>query len=638
MRLPFIVKLLRIFNEKEDILEKLQELVNPIAEIVKDPAIAYEEGYEALVLQHHPFHEDTGFLPLTDKWIQLNENLFRYKDEEDKTSLQDEKGISMDRNLERCGIEIHQSYLRIMGVVKKEQHFLVDWFRPTLEEISRRSDYKKDWVVHLSHFRSLLKLLETDLQYFELLVYRLEQRGYLDFLKQVAQETAVQPEQVANALIQETVALEGLERQAKQAEEPPSVIREIGIQGKENRAAIAIIRETSPAIERKVPQIKRVRRSLWERFRKRFSGNLAQAVNHGLNVLSKSRQLRARLSTDINESLQRAQEAAMSRRRFMKMAGVGAVGAAAASIGVGYLLKDQEKPVVARKEEFPQPHQPLPQEPVSNQPLVTAPPDKTFAKIELPEVDKIIQTEGSYQNALYAVVIPHSSELDSLKAARMAAKGPITFVAGNRERNLKIKTSEGVVQIDPNRVFSEQGWKGNFRELQGGDWKSLASETQAQLRDSISVFTDIVSQRVFKGKMVLALHQNTKGNFGIRSYRDNPRFAKFADNVSINPEEPDDEFAYVNTEGWFEALKSRGWNVILQKNLRTLDDGSISYASTWKNTPYINIEVRLGDHERQAKMIETVNDLIETYPPLAEDMNFVPSDLGPLASVPKGRA
>ena len=124
--------------------------------------------------------------------------------------------------------------------------------------------------------------------------------------------------------------------------------------------------------------------------------------------------------------------------------------------------------------------------------------------------------------------------------------------------------------------------------------------------------------------MVLALHQNTRGNYGIRSYLRQP-FAKHATAININPNENNDVFAYVNTRGWFEVLKAKGWNVILQGNKQEYDDGSLSYATTWRGLPYINIEVDLGNAEKQAEMIRTVNALIEQYPQLATDMNFVPS-------------
>ena len=202
------------------------------------------------------------------------------------------------------------------------------------------------------------------------------------------------------------------------------------------------------------------------------------------------------------------------------------------------------------------------------------------------------------------------------------AKGPITYVAGNNDRNLKIKTKEGVFQIDPNNAFCVPGVIRCFDFLQNKGWNSLRKETQDYLIIVIKNFTDEVSRRIFVDKMVLALHQNTIGGFGIRSYLKDPKFLRHTADININPNESNDIFAYVNTRGWFEVLKAKDWNVVLQKNDKSTDDGSISYATTWRGFPYINIEVELGNEKKQADMIRTINALIDKYPLLKLSMNY----------------
>src|SRR3989344_963587 len=176
MAYPFIIKLLSIFNQKEDILEAMEKLVEPIAEIVEEPAKAYENKYEKMVLKHSPFHEDTGFLPLVEKLIELNYELLGYEDDEDKTSIKDESGfIDMGKNIATYGRMAEESYHRMMEFVDEEQRYLEKLFRPTLIEISKRDDYKKVWTEHLSHFGNLLDLLGEDIKFFEILQKRIEE-------------------------------------------------------------------------------------------------------------------------------------------------------------------------------------------------------------------------------------------------------------------------------------------------------------------------------------------------------------------------------------------------------------------------------------------------------------------------------
>ena len=113
-----------------------------------------------------------------------------YEDDEDKTSIKGrfeaskgELWVDMNQNLAHCGVEIHESYRKMMGFVEKEQYFLVKWFMPTLAEISKRENYKKAWTEHLSHFGRLLDLLKIDTYFFEILTKKLEDSGFLDFLK-----------------------------------------------------------------------------------------------------------------------------------------------------------------------------------------------------------------------------------------------------------------------------------------------------------------------------------------------------------------------------------------------------------------------------------------------------------------------
>lgn len=341
------------------------------------------------------------------------------------------------------------------------------------------------------------------------------------------------------------------------------------------------------------------------------------------NVLSFLNQLQVLTSQkrqEIDSAIKSLDKKAISRRKFLKL-GL-AAGAVVAAGGAAVLLtrkKSQIKPKEQLKEEVVRPQ---PEE-----------PELKFEPATITEVNKTIYTEGSYKNAYYTVVIPHSTELNALDAGKAVAKGPITYVAGNSDRNLKIKTKEGIFQVDPNNAFCNPGIIECFKFLNGKNLTSFKKETQEYVINSIRKFTDEISRRVFVGKMVLALHQNTKGNFGIKSYKYDPEFLKEATDVFINQKENNDVFAFVNTKGWFEVLKAKGWNVVLQKNDPSLDEGSISYAATWKGLPYVNIEVDIGNFGKQVEMIGILNGLIEQYPQLATDVNFVPYYSHPVSKI-----
>lgn len=236
------------------------------------------------------------------------------------------------------------------------------------------------------------------------------------------------------------------------------------------------------------------------------------------------------------------------------------------------------------------------------------------------DAGKTLFTEQAGAESIYNVVIPHSSEINGLEAARAEVKGQIVYLGGNTNRNLRIKTDGRTFEIDPNNAFSQSGIQQDFIEKYGSStWQSLSPSARNAILTASSEVTNQLSANVFSGnKPVLALHQNYNGGFGINSYRDDSKFSRFAEEVYVNPREDPDDFAYVNTKPLFEALKSRGINVVLQNNNQNLDDGSISYAATRRNVPYVNFEVQHNKAQKQGEMIKVLNDLVKANPSLME--------------------
>ena len=202
MPYQFIIRLIKLFNLKEDILEEMKKLIKPINDIINDPALAYMDEYRKVILEPHSHnlllelfrhhnifvHKETGFLPLVNNLIETNNQLVHYQDDNDKMSIRDKFGINMSQNLAQCELEVHKSYLRMMSLVEKEQYFLIKWFKPTLEEISKKTGHPEVWKEHLKHFGNLLDLIEADLKFFHILTKKLEERGYLDFLMKPSEE------------------------------------------------------------------------------------------------------------------------------------------------------------------------------------------------------------------------------------------------------------------------------------------------------------------------------------------------------------------------------------------------------------------------------------------------------------------
>ncbi|MBI2653725.1 LCP family protein [Candidatus Woesearchaeota archaeon] len=573
----------------------------------------------------------------------------------------------------------------MMKLVGQERYFLDRWFIPTLTEISQNENPHKAWQEHLSHFNNLVELLEVDLRYADILIKELKVRGYLEFLVKPSEEEIRKNRTIiVNNFVKLIEAKNytkarywisyGRWREMFNDEEARLL----------NYLVVSVEYKNSNRLEQLIKN---------DTFKRIFNKDEIDFFTGILNDIKK--QIKP-------ISPEQADKQHISRRQFLKVAGVTAATiAATGSIPLPRVEKREVNPLIKpltlkivkplagsshiigkpisyleaeaegvqsalinrgmlmkfiwkirQYEAWATIHEgktgksqlPIP----GNFALGSAKlgvflyynaelkaqsiidigiPDISFEPVVIPEVNKVIYTEGSYRNAKYIVVIPHTTELNALLAARQEAKGPITYVAetnGNNGRNLKITINKKTYQIDTNSAFCQQGIVSGLKELNNVSFDKLSDTEKQQLLSAIRRFEDEINRRVFHGRMVFALHQITNKSFSIESYQKDSKFKRHAADLNITPNASKWNFAYVNTRGWFEVLKAKGWNVILQGNQHENDDGSLSYAVTWRNLPYVNIEVEVGNAKKQAEMIKVVNELIEEYPELATDINFVP--------------
>ena len=421
-------------------------------------------------------------------------------------------------------------------------------------------------------------------------------------------EPAGEAEALAVRLAQEADALDEFRREAVQVSVPANYIDDLEIQRGNVGDAIDALVDTFREVS-EIPEVKRAQKSRTRKFSQRVRvllkrnkkkiKNKKAALENAIRTLNESINLRRRLLIVIRSLGKKLRD----RRKVL----IG-LGTAAAALTAGDLL--------FKKEEIPANNRRLDIE----LPFV----EPNFGTVTIPEVNKTIYTEGKYRNAKYIFVIPHSTELNALDAARAVGNGPITWIDDPEHlRNLIINYKGKKFSIDPNNAFCLPGMMKCFNKY-NGDWDKTSPDVKEYIQAAVKKFCNETSKRIFRGIMVLALHQNTnEGSTKIENYTTGDSAENVTD-LNINSKEDHDVFAFVNSRGWFEVLKGEGWNVVLQKNDPSIDSGSIAYAATWEKLPYVNLEVQAGDARKQIQMLETVNRFIDRYPQLATDMNYIP--------------
>ena len=149
-------------------------------------------------------------------------------------------------------------------------------------------------------------------------------------------------------------------------------------------------------------------------------------------------------------------------------------------------------------------------------------------------------------------------------------------------------------QMDPNRMFSRAGAEANLKTL-NPEW------TGEQLSAALAVLdhgrTHLVKALFpHDRRLLIALHNNSE-QYSVKDE------VSISDATSIR--EPDNPHAFFlcTDPGDFQLLSESAYNVVLQQKKPQADDGSLSRLAAERVARYVNLEVRMGNADRQAEML-----------------------------------
>jgi hypothetical protein len=169
------------------------------------------------------------------------------------------------------------------------------------------------------------------------------------------------------------------------------------------------------------------------------------------------------------------------------------------------------------------------------------------------------------------------------------AKG-IAYLATGHDRYVPIESGK----LDPNRMFSREGAEKNLRSL-NPDW---SDERLRKALHKLDRGREKLVSRLFPppdGRL-MALHNNSQGY----SVKDE---VPSSDDVSLKDADHPHEFFLCTDAGDYAMLATSPYNVVFQRKLPKEDDGSISRLAARRGVRYINLEVALGQREKQVEML-----------------------------------
>jgi len=192
----------------------------------------------------------------------------------------------------------------------------------------------------------------------------------------------------------------------------------------------------------------------------------------------------------------------------------------------------------------------------------------------------------------------HDDEMTSVNAGQQFLEkhgGLMIKIENNNKRNIRFKLAGRNYTFDPNRIFSRQGISKSLEEL------SVLNNTAI---DEIEKFANRILQLIPENpSCIIALHNNTEGQYSIASYFRGNKREKDAKKVYANSLQDEDDLFLTTDSLLYHRLTGENYNCILQDNEKANKDGSLSVYCGERNIRYLNCETQHGKTLQHFEML-----------------------------------
>lgn len=181
-------------------------------------------------------------------------------------------------------------------------------------------------------------------------------------------------------------------------------------------------------------------------------------------------------------------------------------------------------------------------------------------------------------------------------AQHMQTHSGVAFVVESKTRNVPIDADGATGEIDPNRMFSRRGAEVSLKHLNPKWTEDQVDAALALLDAERERFLDTVLPS--NGELMVALHNNQTYSFTVEQ--------PVSDQSALNQPDNPHNFFLCTEPGDYKLLAGSPYNVVLQRDMRAPDDGSLSRRAAARRLRYVNLEVKAGDAAHQQEMLDWV--------------------------------
>jgi len=190
----------------------------------------------------------------------------------------------------------------------------------------------------------------------------------------------------------------------------------------------------------------------------------------------------------------------------------------------------------------------------------------------------------------YLLIHGNEETAREVLVSHMQTHEGVAYVVEGHTRNIMIDAGE----IDPNRMFSRVGAEANLKML-NSQWSESQLESALRILDQGRAH---LVKALFPPPhgLLVALHNNSESYSVVDE-------EPISDAKSIR--EPDNPHAFFlcTDPKDYAVLITSPYNVVLQQKIPPTDDGSLSRLAASRGVRYVNLEVRMGNSDRQREMV-----------------------------------
>ncbi|HWJ90351.1 MAG TPA: hypothetical protein VNR87_04530 [Flavisolibacter sp.] len=205
--------------------------------------------------------------------------------------------------------------------------------------------------------------------------------------------------------------------------------------------------------------------------------------------------------------------------------------------------------------------------------------------------------------ASYVLVSLHSNELAAIRTAMnfAEARNAVFYRLMNSERrNVEADLLDKKITFDPNCIFTTTGRKQNLKMNHCFD---------KPIDEQVFQLSRFIIRDMSNEKAIVSVHSSD--DHSILEYKKGGALHKQAKEICQQPSMDAGDFMVTNEEYIYRALKSKGFNVVLQNKAKAKDDGSLGIFCSRAGKPYVGIETRAGHTEEELRMLDAVDRIFE---------------------------